>query len=98
MTTKFYREFVRPNLGVEFPADPAEFTQYATDTYVSTGQCLQHRIASYSEDNLTKTNISVWATAEIFDATLSDVEYLKNQDFLTQYCSVNEIAMRTWIE
>jgi hypothetical protein len=98
MPTKFNRVFVRPNLEVEFPTDPAEFTQYTNNTYVTTGQCLQHRVASYSEDNLTKTSTSVWANEENLNTALADSEYNTNREFLIQYCAAHGISTSTWVE
>ena len=99
MLTKFHRTFTRPNLEVEFPADPAEFTQYVTDTYVSTGKCVEHRTVSYSEDNLTKTCSSVWSDLAAFAAAArKDSEYIKNPEFLAQYCTENQIIIESWAD
>jgi hypothetical protein len=98
MPTKFNRAFIRPSLEIVFPTDPAEFTQYITDTYVSTGKCAEHRTVSYSEDNLTKTCTSVWNDAAAFDVALTDSEYIKNKEFLVQYCTENQITTYTWTE
>jgi len=98
MPTKFHRTFIRPSLETVFPTDSAEFTQYITDTYVSTGKCVEHRTVSYSEDNLTKTCISVWSDADTFDLASVDQEYVKNQEFLVQYCEANQITMHTWTD
>ena len=98
MPTKFHRTFIRPSLENVFPTDSAEFTQYITDTYVSTGKCIEHRTVSYSEDNLTKTCSSVWSDLAAFDVALVDPEYIKNQEFLVQYCEENQIIIESWTE
>lgn len=98
MPAKFYRVFIRPSLEIVFPTDPAEFTQYITDTYISTGKCAEHRTVSYSEDNLTKTCTSVWNDTAAFDVALTDPEYVKNQEFVFQYCGENQITTYTWTE
>jgi hypothetical protein len=98
MPAKFYRVFIRPSLEIVFPTDPAEFTQYINDTYISTGKCAEHRTVSYSEDNLTKTYTSVWNDAAAFDLALTDPKYIENRDFLIQYCEGNQITTYTWTE
>jgi hypothetical protein len=98
MPTTFNRLFARPSLDVEFPTDPAEFTQYAIDTYVSTGKCIEHRVTSYSEDNLVKTCKSVWINEETFNDVLPDNEYAKNREFLNQYCTAHDIFTTSWVE
>ena len=98
MPAKFNRTFIRPSLDIVFPTDPAEFTQYITNTYVSTGKCAEHRTVSYSEDNLTKTYTSVWNDTAAFDLALVDPLYIENQEFLKQYCEGNQITTYTWTE
>ena len=98
MPTKFHRTFIRPSLETVFPTDSAEFTQYITDTYVSTGKCIEHRTVSYSEDNLTKTYTSVWSDAATFDLALVDPLYIENQEFLVQYCEENQIIIQSRTE
>ena len=98
MPTKFNRTFIRPSLETVFPTDSTEFTQYITDTYVSTGKCVEHRTVSYSEDNLTKTCTSIWSDAATFDLALLDPEYIKNEEFLVQYCEANQITIYTWAD
>ena len=98
MPTKFHRTFTRPSLETVFPTDSAEFTQYITDTYVSTGKCIEHRTVSYSEDNLIKTYTSVWSDAAAFDLALVDPIYIENRDFLIQYCEENQIIIESWTE
>lgn len=98
MPTKFHRTFIRPSLETVFPTDSAEFTQYITNTYVSTGKCVEHRTVSYSEDNLTKTCISVWSDADTFDVAFVDPKYIENRDFLILYCEENQIIIESWTE
>jgi hypothetical protein len=98
MPTKFNRLFARPSVDVEFPIDPDEFTQHAIDTYVSTGKCIEHRVASYSEDKLVKTCRSVWIDEEAYNEALPDPAYAKNHEFLTQYCNEHDIFTSFWTE
>jgi hypothetical protein len=98
MPAKFYRTFTRPSLEIVFPTDPDEFTQYITNIYILTGKCAEHRTVSYSEDNLTKTYTSVWNDDVAFNEALTDPEYVKNQEFLTQYCEANQITTSTRTE
>jgi hypothetical protein len=96
--TKFHRIIVRPTTEVNFPIDPPEFTKYIEDTYISTGKCLEHRAASYSEDNLIKTYTSSWINEEAFNEALLDLVWVENAKYITDFIADHNLLTFSWTE
>lgn len=98
MPVTFYRTFIRASTDTKFFEDPAEFTQYVYDTYISTNLCLEHRTPNYSEDQLIKTVKSVWVDQAAIDAALLDPIWQENIQQISDYCTLNNILSYFWIE
>jgi len=98
MATKFYKVFVRTSADVEFPTDDKEFIEYITNTYISTGQCLEFRVPQEMPDELTMIVVSTWANDQTLDLALLDPVWDINTKQTQEYADSHNIFVYSWTE
>lgn len=89
MTATFAKTFTRENTNINWPPQVREVDDYVDATYPGN---LTWRVTYVSDDELTLSYTSTWASIAELEAALEDEVILNNISQITEYCNNNNIA------
>ena len=89
MAVAFTRTFTRANADIDWPQNIREIDDHIALAHPS---CAAWRVTSFSNDGLTLSYTSTWASAADLDTALEDDVILSNIDKINVYCEDNNIT------